>query len=101
MPSGHHHPTRRFPPLDRGARPTIAVRATAPPPYAAAMAGQEGTAGAQDAVAALADEYWQAWLAAHPRGATIIGDHRFDDRIEDLTAGAEEAERGRAVDLLG
>src|SRR3954454_9213388 len=54
-----------------------------------------------DTLATLADEYWQAWLAAHPRGATIIGDHRFDDRIEDLTAGAEEAERGRAVDLLG
>src|SRR4051794_20482843 len=94
------------------------------------MAGQEGTAGGQDALAALADEYWEGWLAAPPRGgpnlgghpfgdpledptagaqedarggggATIIGDPRFDDRIEDLTAGAEEAERGRAVDLLG
>jgi uncharacterized protein (DUF885 family) len=55
----------------------------------------------QDTLAALADEYWQAWLAAHPRGATIIGDHRFDDRIEDLTAAAEEADKARAVELLG
>src|SRR3954452_22382177 len=55
----------------------------------------------QDTLATLADEYWQAWLAAHPRGATLIGDRRFDDRIEDLSAAAEEAERHHAADLLG
>ena len=50
-------------------------------------------------VRVLADDYWEAFLEANPTSATLLGDHRFDDRIEDLsTAGAEEQLR-RWVDL--
>ena len=32
---------------------------------------------------ALADEFWESWLAANPTAATSIGDRRFDDRLDD------------------
>ncbi|MEV6280924.1 DUF885 domain-containing protein [Nocardia sp. NPDC051832] len=37
----------------------------------------------------LADQYWDSKLEAAPTAATLLGDHRFDDRIEDLSAEAE------------
>jgi hypothetical protein len=36
-----------------------------------------------DDLAALNEEFWQGWLAAHPVAATSIGDRRFDDRLDD------------------
>ncbi len=48
----------------------------------------------------LADEAWDAALAANPIGATSIGDRRFDDRVEDISPGAVAAERRRLTDLL-
>ncbi len=48
----------------------------------------------------LADEYWDALLEANPTTATILGDHRFDDRIEDLSAEAEHDLRARWVAVL-
>jgi uncharacterized protein (DUF885 family) len=47
----------------------------------------------------LADDYWEAFLEANPTSATILGDHRFDDRIEDLSAAGAEEQRRRWVDL--
>jgi len=44
---------------------------------------------------ALAEEYWETLLEASPTTATILGDHRYDDRIEDLSAEAETALRHR------
>ena len=38
------------------------------------------------ALQALADSFWERFLAAHPSFATIIGDRRYDDRLEDLSA---------------
>jgi uncharacterized protein (DUF885 family) len=38
----------------------------------------------------LADRYWDARLAASPLTATFLGDHRFDDQVDDVS---EEAER--------
>jgi uncharacterized protein (DUF885 family) len=35
------------------------------------------------ALRALADEFWEGFLAHEPTWATIIGDRRFDDRVED------------------
>jgi uncharacterized protein (DUF885 family) len=35
----------------------------------------------------LADRYWQALLERHPMWATSLGDHRFDDRLDDLSEG--------------
>jgi uncharacterized protein (DUF885 family) len=64
----------------------------------------------QTELADLADEYWDTVLAASPRSATLLGDHRFDDRIDDITATAHEALRSRldrlrsrvgAVDRVG
>jgi prolyl oligopeptidase len=34
---------------------------------------------------ALADDYWEAVLRRHPTRATALGDHRFDDRLADLS----------------
>ena len=50
-------------------------------------------------VRVLADDYWEAFLEANPTSATLLGDHRFDDRIEDLSATGAEVQRGRWVDL--
>ncbi|KAA0234749.1 MAG: hypothetical protein JJLCMIEE_03055 [Acidimicrobiales bacterium] len=47
----------------------------------------------------LADEYWQLTLETAPTLATLLGDHRYDDRIEDLSAEAEAALRTRLVAL--
>ncbi|WP_433622404.1 DUF885 domain-containing protein [Nocardia sp. CA-120079] len=38
----------------------------------------------------LADRYWDAVLAAAPSTATLLGDHRFDDRVEDRSPEAEQ-----------
>jgi uncharacterized protein (DUF885 family) len=39
----------------------------------------------------LCEEYWQAYLRSHPTSATSIGDHRYDDRLEDLSPAARDA----------
>ncbi|WP_433755972.1 DUF885 domain-containing protein [Nocardia sp. CA-135398] len=43
-----------------------------------------------DELTNLADRYWDSVLAAAPSTATLLGDHRFDDRVEDLSPGAEQ-----------
>ena len=48
----------------------------------------------------LADEYWDVLLELNPTTATVLGDHRFDDRIEDLSAEAETAARTRWAGML-
>ncbi|MGH9135953.1 MAG: DUF885 domain-containing protein [Acidimicrobiales bacterium] len=48
-----------------------------------------------DTVRQLADEFWEAQLEASPTYATFIGDHRYDDRIEDISAEAEARWRAR------
>jgi uncharacterized protein (DUF885 family) len=55
-----------------------------------------------DAVTALrqlADRYWQAYLEYRPTEATLHGDHRYDDRIEDVSAEAETVQRQRWLEL--
>lgn len=51
-------------------------------------------------LSALADEYWQDFLAAHPVFATVVGDRRFDDRLDDISAEARHADRTRLSGLL-
>ncbi len=41
------------------------------------------TADAQ--LANLFDEYWQLYLREHPTRATYLGDHRYDDQLDDLS----------------
>jgi hypothetical protein len=48
-------------------------------------------------VRALADEFWEARLEASPLFATFLGDHRYDDRVDDLAADAERRRRHGAA----
>ena len=48
-----------------------------------------------DPLRALADEFWEAKLEASPLFATFLGDHRYDDRVDDLSLEAEQALRAR------
>jgi uncharacterized protein (DUF885 family) len=64
---------------------------TATPDRAASDAGAS--------LRALADEYWDAKLEASPLFATFLGDHRFDDRVDDLSAEAEQRLRATWVDV--
>ncbi|MFH1330197.1 MAG: DUF885 domain-containing protein [Actinomycetota bacterium] len=41
-------------------------------------------------LAALADRYWDLLMESSPTSATLLGDHRFDDRIEDPSREAED-----------
>jgi len=50
-------------------------------------------------LAGVADEYWEAKLAASPLFASFLGDHRFDDRADDLSAEAEDRLRSTWVGL--
>src|SRR5690554_4221665 len=42
-----------------------------------------------EALDRLADDYWQYILEVNPTQALMLGDHRFDDRIEDPGLDAE------------
>ena len=52
-----------------------------------------------DTLGDLAEEYWETVLEASPSTATLLGDHRYDDRLEDLSAEAEQELRGRWASL--
>ncbi|MEO8462933.1 MAG: DUF885 family protein, partial [Chloroflexota bacterium] len=43
------------------------------------------------ALDALSEEFWEAYLEAHPGFATVLGDRRFDDRLDDLSRAAQSA----------
>jgi len=53
-----------------------------------------------ETLAALAAEYWDAGMELSPMSATLLGDHRFDDRINDLSAAGEEATNSRMQGYL-
>lgn len=48
----------------------------------------------------LADEYWDREMAHHPFVATMFGDHRFDDRVPDLSP-AGLAQHRDAIAAIG
>jgi len=48
----------------------------------------------------LADRYWEARLEASPLFATFLGDHRYDDRVDDLSTEADHAQRTAWLGLL-
>ncbi len=41
----------------------------------------------------IADRYWEARLEASPMFATFLGDHRYDDRVDDLSAEGDARQR--------
>jgi uncharacterized protein (DUF885 family) len=47
----------------------------------------------------VADEYWEARLEASPLYASFLGDHRYDDRADDLSVAAEHRLRARWAEL--
>ena len=57
-------------------------------PHATALATPDD---AGDALRALADRFWDDFLETYPTWATVIGDRRFDDRLEDLSPAANDA----------
>jgi uncharacterized protein (DUF885 family) len=42
----------------------------------------------------IADDYWEAVLDASPVFATFVGDHRYDDRMDEMSEDAEVAHLG-------
>jgi uncharacterized protein (DUF885 family) len=48
----------------------------------------------------LAERYWEHRLAASPLFASFLGDHRFDDRADDLSEEAEADQRRHLVEFL-
>ena len=48
----------------------------------------------------LADSYWEAFLTAHPLFATFVGEHRFDDRVDDLSPDADQDQREAWMNLI-
>jgi uncharacterized protein (DUF885 family) len=59
----------------------------------------EQTSGPSGRLRAIADDYWEAVLEANPIYASFLGEHRFDDRADDLSAEAEREKRRRWADL--
>jgi uncharacterized protein (DUF885 family) len=57
---------------------------------------QGGTKGvsASEALAALAERYWEWHLETSPRSATSIGDRRYDDRLADITPAGRDRRYG-------
>ncbi|TME08346.1 MAG: DUF885 domain-containing protein, partial [Chloroflexi bacterium] len=43
---------------------------------------------AGEALRSLADRFWDGYLSAYPTWATVIGDRRFDDRLENVSPAA-------------
>jgi uncharacterized protein (DUF885 family) len=55
----------------------------------------DGAVEAPTELATLADEFWDGFLQSNPMFATVIGDRRFDDRLEDRSPEAVRAELRR------
>ena len=49
----------------------------------------------------IADRYWEARLEASPLFATFLGDHRYDDRVDDLSEEGEDRQRQSWLGFLG
>ena len=54
---------------------------------------------ASDDLRAIADEYWEAKLEASPLFASFLGDHRYDDRADDLSTETEKPAAPRWIEL--
>ncbi|MBI3270127.1 MAG: DUF885 domain-containing protein [Planctomycetes bacterium] len=54
------------------------------PAAATAAAPAPSPADAAQALARLAEEYWEEQMSSSPTWATYIGDHRYNDRLEEI-----------------
>jgi uncharacterized protein (DUF885 family) len=57
-------------------------------------------AAAGSTLRSLADTFWERYLAFNPTFATIMGDRRYDDRVEDPAPAAIAAQRAEYAALL-
>jgi len=48
----------------------------------------------------LADEYWNYLMEVNPTHATMLGDHRFDDKMEPASREAEDDQIGRLREFV-
>jgi uncharacterized protein (DUF885 family) len=69
-------------------------------PAGPALADQAAAGVEQPELAALLRDHWSWTMELAPVWATTLGDHRFDDRLEDNSAEAIAAARARARELL-
>ena len=54
---------------------------------------------ASEALSDLAEEFWQGLMRAQPTWATILGDRRFDDLLDNNSPEGQDAERARLSDI--
>ncbi len=73
--------------------PVAKAEPPAPPPV-------DPTVQKREALAALLDEQWQYQLKTHPERATLLGDHRYDDRWTDHSPEAIAADLAKSKDFL-
>jgi uncharacterized protein (DUF885 family) len=52
-------------------------------------------------IARLAQEFWDLSLSHSPINATLLGDHRFDDQIDDLSDESAAALVARLTEMIG
>src|SRR5262249_8982769 len=85
----------------RSARSSTTPPPSAPPTSSAASPRPQAAVPAVDGangdheLARIADEYWEAKLAASPVWASYFGDHRYDDQADDLSAAGEQDLRSK------
>lgn len=53
-----------------------------------------------DRLQSLAAEFWEFAMETSPLSATLLGDHRYDDQVPDLTAEREAADVARLTEML-
>ena len=56
-------------------------------------------AGPTEDLAKLCDDFWQGTMRAAPTYATSLGDHRYDDQLDDNTPAGMAKERKRLLDV--
>ncbi len=72
-----------------GTAPERAAAAAVPGPPAAAQAAKQ--------LEALVEQYWERWLRLNPVAATANGEHRYNDRFENVSS-EEYIQASRALD---
>ena len=70
--------------------PSVKPRAAAVPPAVLALTPPPANADPAQQLSDLLAAEWQRWLARNPEEASLLGDHRFDDRWTDYSIAAIE-----------
>jgi uncharacterized protein (DUF885 family) len=70
------------------------------PASAAPAKGAAAPVTPSGALTKLCDDFWQGWLAAYPTQATVLGDHRYDNRLEDISLAGSAREEVRLKGVL-